>query len=509
MIATPAAYAPLSQVRRVGFAADFRLIDLHAADNASVSTSAQASVSRDEQLVGGITGPSGRFVSLEPNLWLLDGSLRCVDAADSAEAVGWWSLSLSGTDRTFPAAAVPTVTFSLSAAASSIGFTLYFDGDSGALPAQVKTTVYAGATQLATHTDAVTDTVLVVDLPVEAYDRVVFAFPASSFPGRRVRLMGVVFGVVKSYAAHNLSRATITYGASQTAESFPSRQLNMTIDNSRKEYNMRNPDSIYAYLQDGQEIRVRMTIGGVAVDMGRFHFTSASAKDSGLTAELVANDRAYTLDGSIYVPGSHADEILPLGTAVSYVLGARSVAVEYGAGIQARQVRLSPPEGTSVREVLRLLAQAARCAVWFDRSGVLRFGELVAADEAVQSYGRDALYSMDGISVRDKVDKVSFDIAREQDKDDAVYSYGDGDNEIEIKNPCVAPEQAETVAQWLHGCYAHRVLYKSKTRGDPAVEIGDTVEIADTFGDPGLSVVTELTMQYNGGLNITVGGVGA
>lgn len=509
MITTPAAYAPFPQVRRVRFSAEFRLIDLHAAENATITSTVQAAVSRADQTIGNIKTPSGRFASLEPNLWLLDGSLRCVDDADENEAVGWWSYWLSQEDRAFLLAAQPTITYTLSAPASSIGFTLFFDADSGAPPAEVVTTVYSGDTVLATQTDACGGSMLLVELPVENYDRVKFTFTKSTMPRRHVRLLGVAFGIVKVYTPDNLAKASITYGADPIAETFPSRQLKMTIDNSQKEYNLRNPNSIYAYLQDGQLIEAEMLVGGVSVDLGKFHFTKAIAKDSGLTAELQANDRAYGWDGAVYSPGSHANEVVTLATAVSYVLSGRDTTVAYASGIQSRTVRLSPPEDSSIREVLRLLAQAARCAVWFDRGGVLRFAELPVVESAVQAYTRDELYTMDAITVRDKVDKVTVNIQRQKiDKDEVVYSYGSGDNEVKVSNPCVAPANGDAVAKWIFNYHARRLGYSFKNRGDPAVDIGDTVAVADTFGDPGLAVVTDVEMQYSGGLYIKTGGVG-
>lgn len=509
MIATPAAYAPFPQVRRVRFSAEFRLTDLHAAENATISSTAQAAVSRADQTLGNIKTPSWRFASLEPNLWLLDGSLQCVDAADENEAVGWWSYWLSQEDRTFLLTAQPTVTYALSAPASSIGFTLFFDADSGAPPAEVVTKVYSGNTVLATQTDACGESMLLVERPVENYDRVTFTFTKSTMPRRHVRLLGVAFGIVKVYTPDNLAKASITYGADPIAETFPSRQLKMTIDNSQKEYNLRNPNSIYAYLQDGQLIEAEMLISGVSVDLGKFYFAKATAKDSGLTAELQANDRAYGWDGAVYSPGSHTNEVVTLATAVSYVLSGRGTTVAYASGIQSRTVRVSPPEDSSIREVLRLLAQAARCAVWFDRGGVLRFAELPVAETAMQEYTGNELYSMDAITVRDKVDKVTVNIARKKiDSGEELYSYGSGDNEVKVSNPCVAPANGDAVAKWIFDYYARRLGYSFKNRGDPAVDIGDTVAVADTFGEPGLAVVTSIDMEYSGGLFIKTGGVG-
>lgn len=499
-------YAPFAQVRRVGFSAEFRLVDTAAAGNVtSTVTSDSSPVSRLAQLRDGVKVPSGKFASLEPNLWLLDGSFRCPDTADANEQIGWWPEYIAS----YGGNAESQITFSLSAPASSIGFTLYFDGVGGALPALVQTNVYSGTTLLNAMISRCEGSMLIVELPVENYNKVEFTFPMMVMPLRRVRLMEVVFGIVKTYTPDNVASAVLSYGADPIAETFPTRQIKMTIDNSRREYNMRNPSSIYAFLQDGQQIRVSMVIDGEAVDMGQFHFTSATAKDSGLTAEMQANDRAYGWDGAVYSPGSHANEVVTLATAVSYVLSGRGTTVAYASGIQSRTVRVSPPEGSSIRETLRLFAQAARCSVWIDRDGVLRFGELTVATTAAQSYAPGALYSMDGISVRDKVDRVTVNIARDKvDSGEVLYTYGSGDSEVKISNPCVAPANGDAVAKWVYDYYTRRLGYDFKNRGDPAVEIGDTVAVADTFGDPGLAVVTAETLTYKGGLYAVTEGVG-
>lgn len=510
MIPVSDSYNPFPQVRRVGFLATFKLVDLHANDNSTMSTSSASPVSRLDQVLDDIQVPSGRFASLEPNLWLLDGSMRCVDTDRTGEQVGWWSAWLSQQDRTFYAAAVPFVQFTFSAPVSSFGFTLNFDGESGEPPAEVVTRTYSGETLLETKTDTCSGSTIIIEMPTESYDKVVFNFTKSSFPKRRVRLTECVFGIVKTYDSTNLSKASLSYEANPTAESLPSRQLNLTIDNSKREYNMRNPDSIYAYLQDGQEIRVRCSIGGELIDMGKFHFTSASAKDGGVTAALQANDRIYSLDDAAYSPGEHHGKTISLSVAVAEVLAGRGINCQYAPNLADRLVRLSPPKDSSIRDVIRLLAQAARCTAWIDRADNLRFEDLSVSAIAVQSYGFDDMYDADSISIRDKVGKVTINATRvDTDSEGVYYTYGDGEEGKTISNPCVEPGSGSAVAEWIFGHCQKRVKYKFRNRCDPAVEIGDTVSVADTFGDPGLALITGIDLAYNGGLSAVNEGVGS
>ena len=61
---------------------------------------------------------------------------------------------------------------------------------------------------------------------------------------------------------------------------------------------------------------------------------------------------------------------------------------------------------------------------------------------------------------------------------------------------------------WLLACYQRRLRYSLRSRGNPLLEIGDTVSVESAFGDIGLCAVTGIDMVYDGGLSATVSGVG-
>ncbi|MBQ3860836.1 MAG: hypothetical protein II779_09920, partial [Clostridia bacterium] len=54
---------------------------------------------------------------------------------------------------------------------------------------------------------------------------------------------------------------------------------------------------------------------------------------------------------------------------------------------------------------------------------------------------------------------------------------------------------------WLLVMSNWRKQYAVKNRCDPAVEIGDTLEIADAFGNDGLALVTGIEISYDGVLS--------
>lgn len=90
-------------------------------------------------------------------------------------------------------------------------------------------------------------------------------------------------------------------------------------------------------------------------------------------------------------------------------------------------------------------------------------------------------------------------------KTEATYTSGSGKNVKTVSNPCAY--NGQTVADWLLACYNRRVNYKTPNRGNPAVEIGDTITIYDAYGANGNAAVTNIDLNYNGGLAATTQGV--
>lgn len=76
----------------------------------------------------------------------------------------------------------------------------------------------------------------------------------------------------------------------------------------------------------------------------------------------------------------------------------------------------------------------------------------------------------------------------------------DTDTSVSYSNPCVAPGYGWAVADWLLAVNNMAKLYAVKNRCDPAVEIGDTLKIADVFANDDRAIVTGLDVTYDGTL---------
>ena len=133
-------YRPFPRVREVDCRISFGVMDQNA-KNAEISGNDPGFLPRYAQTTDGATGIGGKWASLERNFWALDGSYGI--APDSLQGVqtGWWSSLISGADGSFSTA--PVIRYDFSAAITTLGWTLRFDGKTGQFPVSVRVETFA------------------------------------------------------------------------------------------------------------------------------------------------------------------------------------------------------------------------------------------------------------------------------------------------------------------------------------------------------------------------------
>jgi len=509
----PSSMNPYADIRRVNMRVTFELIDQHAGEEAVPATNGQAFVSNLPQLVDRNEIIYGRFAALEQDFWKLDGSLGILPNNYSGKQFGWFSSGISGDNRQF--AINPTLTFTFSENISSIGFTLIFDSTHNQWPTNYHVATYDANNNVISEDDITNESVQsIVPLLSPNYRKVVFTFSKTSEPHRRVRVCEVLFGIIQHFDRRNISKASLTYGADVKSASLPSRVLSFTFDNADHKYNLINPQGIYAYLQEGQPIDAEISINNSDwVNMGRYYFASSEAVDEALTATITASDKLLWLDSSTCRVGTSGT--WTLSSAVSAVLSdaqAEDIIVSIPSMLASTIVGKQVPADASHREALRLLAQAACCACWIDRDGVLVFKKLDLGT-ACDAMNRNNMKSLNGISVSERINTVELAVQDPYVQGSTAIVYTASDcaadesvHSVSITNPCAYDGQ--TVANWLLACYQRRLSYKLQSRGNPLLEIADTVSVQSAFDDIGQCVITDIDMIYDGGLSATISGQG-
>lgn len=511
---TSPAFSPYANTRYVDFWVRFELLDVNARTHAVPSVSGQENVSQLAQLTDSVEGGSGKYATLEDDCWVLDGTCALLPDNLSGVQTGWWSNVLSGADGVF--SSPPYLSFAFGGTPiSTIGFTLVFDGQTNNYPTSIRATTYAanGSTIIAQQTFSNSAAYCVLDMPVQNYYAVKFEFLKTSLPYRRIRLTECLFGIVQQFDRHSLSKADLIYSADPLCETFPSRQLVFTFNNLSKNYNLINPRGLYAYLQEGQAIFPKTVINGEAVSMGEFEFMKATSGDDDITGQITANDYVLSaLDSAVFNGGSNTTSTLQ--AAFDSVLAGLGIATSIEDPFFI--ISMAIPRGTTKREASRYLAQAAMCSIWVDRSAVLQAHPLTVEATVDDELNADRMPSMAGISVSEPVDRVVLTVRNEYTTDldgnqrttETQYVAGTGKREKTFENPCVAAANGQAVANWLLAQCNRRVNYDKPNRGNPAVEIGDTLKIYDAYGENRNAVVTSQDFSFDGGLSSRTQGVG-
>lgn len=495
----PKTYNPYTDERFVGISVAFKLLDLEAAGQATPSSNGAESLSRLMDLLPGDAVSPGKIMTMEDGLVQTDGTW---DIMPDGMTVPYWSTALSGADGTFTVP--PTLTFTLSGPASSIGFMMTFDEPAGCWPSLVRITVYRANTQLARKEFSNDGPVLAADMMVQEYDKVVVEFLETPQPYRRIKLYSFLFGIIQSFDGDSIVSATFQFGASVDCSAIASRELVFTFNNQDRKYNFLNPSGLYAYLQEGQIIESDLIVNGERVPMGSHYYTTAEAADEALTARITANDKVLGLDHETYDKGQSGT--WTLREAVADILGPDAV-LDMSDEIAARTVGRAIPLETKKREALRLVSQAARCACWTDRAGAYVFRDLVAG-EPVDTLNGDNCESLANIKVTEFYNCVKLTVSDDFSEAEPVeYTAGTGANIKTYSNPCVVDGQA--VADWLLAANRRRLQYTPPNRGNPALEVGDTLTIYNAYDEAGTAVLTGQTLTYNGGLRGETEAVGA
>lgn len=507
-------YHPFPRVREVDCRISFGVIARKAAD-AAISANDTAFFGSLAQTADEIDAVSAKWASLEPDFWRLDGTYDIMPDDASGLQAGWWSSVLSGADGVFETP--PFVQYMFDEELASIGWTLYFDAKTGQYPVQTRVELLAAD-------GTVTETLVYAGNSPEqafaypggaAYTGVRFTFLATSEPYRRIRLTESIMGLIKRYDRDTIGTVSLVYGAAIDASALPARELVFTFDNADGGFNLLDPDEIYRHLQEGHTLDVQMVVGGEPVYMGEFFFDHADASHSVIVPEITAYDRAVKLDAYVFDGGRDAAVTLSAAVAEVLTVTGLDISTAFGGDTASRTVHMSVPVGTTVREAVRMLAQAARCTPYFDREGVLRFEDFAVKTDPDGEITADELYDYSGVSVTERVYGVRLWVQDEfrigsdgTPGRQKVFYSGDEARPVGYSNPCIADSEGQAVADWLLRTANMMRRYRVRNRCDPAVEIGDTLRIADAYGNDGNAVVTGLNIAFGRSLSATTEAIG-
>ena len=264
-------------------------------------------------------------------------------------------------------------------------------------------------------------------------------------------------------------------------------------------------DSWGQYLTKNQHLEVDFIINGERVSMGKSYlFDTLEQKNGGLTAEIVAKDYVSHMDVQKYTEGAHGN--MYLRTALNGIWGDTNIPIEYSPStLETVMVSKSAPEDTTKRAATHYFAQAAKATCFLSRDGKLKI-KAFNISTPVDTLTPDNMYEKDVAKMNEYINMIRLTVNDEytDPATENIYYGGSGLYYRELENDCVYASNGQAVANWLLDQFSRRVYFEAETRGNPAIELGDTIRILTSDGTIHLAVVYHQVFEYDGGLRATI-----
>lgn len=482
-------YRPYASERRIGARVSFALVDVETstASFAFLSTSQQP-FSQARQVVDRIYTMSQKWATIEPNGWILDGTYGFISQYRDNGEIGWWSRTQSDYYGVMETGTFLQVTSNIPLHSNSI--TICFDEPTNnyCTDFDVNLYSYGGGGYPLIKTIKVTGNespISIIKVGVPEYQRVMIQFRKTNNRNRFPRVCEVLFGELQVFGNDDIKDVRVRYATSLYSENVPSNEVEVSINNIDRRYNIINPKGIYQYLQEGQGINISIVVDGTLVNMGRFYFSSVKSDDNATVATITGYDRFFLLDSAPCTIGTTGTwSVYDAVTAVVGVSGL-DISTNIPESVASRTINKCIPQSASCREALRLIAQAAQCICYFSRLDVLTFIQ-PSISEAVDVLDNDRMSSYPTITDTGLINCVELTVRNEYSGAESVYTASDIREQepkrtLQVDNPLVY--NGQRVANWILAMCKQRTLYQCYERGNPARELEDVVKIYDAYGE--------------------------
>lgn len=347
-------------------------------------------ISNVEQIVGVADKDIVPYVTLERNLWLLDGSQEIIPAKNRGDC-GYISRTYSGDARMFFTHPMIEIYFSKVHLNLIQGITIEWGSAFGEYAVDFTVTAYNGNTVVAKkEVVGNAEVTSVVYMDIVNYDRITIEIIKWCLPYRRARIADILPGVKKTYSKKELCSYEHLQEVDPISSSLPKSEISFSIDNSDNSYNPNNLDGLSKYLIERQEIKSRYgyKINGRTewIDCGTFYISEWDAPQGGMTADFTARDLLEFMTSTyyygVYVPNGISlydlavavlqDANLPIGDdgQVKWVID-ESLNDIY---------TVAPLPIDTHANCLQLIANAGGCAMYQDRKGVLHIEPIEMSD---------------------------------------------------------------------------------------------------------------------------------
>lgn len=485
---------------------NYNIGDPESQADATVSAQ-QPSFGKVEQIISEVQKNYEKYITLEHNHWKLDGTYPIIEDVPSQDT-GYVSSIISGEDCKFKTKPVISIHFSKVFESVIPGLTITWSTlyDECARDFAVK--AYNGSTLVASQTvKNNTSNVTVVGIDVQNYNRIDIEISAWCLPLKRARAEQILIGIEKTFVKGDLIGYTHEQYVDILSGDLPKNSIVFEIDNVDESWNPDNPTSVFKYLLQRQELKVKYgyKINNKIewINAGNFYMSEWETPQNGITATFTARDLLEFMNET-FVPKTttltlHALALEALAQADLPLNGDGTVKWILDESLKNVTVTLPEDFDYSIADVLKLVANAGRCVLYQDRTGTLNIKSL---NTQLTDYIIDRFNSYQNAEYEITKELKSVDV-----NDGMAIVSNSKNGEVQtMQNPLIQNATvAKNVGTWVKDVLKNRMIVSGDYRADPRADALDAVTVINKYASKKV-ILTDVKYTYKGAFNGTYEG---
>lgn len=465
-----------------------------------VSTSGETtSYGNSEQVGNTLEKEYKKYVTLEHNQWILDGTMSLLEDIPEQDT-GYISPTICNSDAIFETHPVLSMNFTRVHENLIAGITVVWSEAFDECARDFKVTGYNGTEVVATTTVTDnTDNISLVDIEIQNYDRIDIEVIEWCLPFKRARIEQVLVGFEAIFDKTDLIGYTHEQYADILTGDLPKNSIIFELDNVNQKYNPDNPQGLYKYLLERQEIKVKYgyKLGDTIewIEAGVFYTSEWHAPQNGITVEFTARDMLefmtdkFTTTSTTITLYDLATEALVLADLPVNSDGSNKWILDES----LKNITITIPEDFdyTIAEVLQLVANAGRCVLYQDRKGILH---LVPMSDVLTDYIINRFNSFENADYEITKELKSVDV----NEGLGVAEYSNRGETQTVQNDLIQDATVATnVAEWIKETLKNRKLISGEYRADPRLDALDKITIINKYAT-NTAIITNVKYEYKG-----------
>lgn len=439
------------------------------------------------------------YITLELNSWALDGSMYLPVSGQDMGYVG----TMSDANSAIMAQDTISIFFGSVQANTIPGITIDFSTAFGEMARDFDVEFYNGGTLI--DSASVTDNTAVspfVALPMSGYDEIRIVLKKWCLPYHRARIEQVYLGEIIVFGNNDLLGYEHNNSVDLLSFSLPENIVKFTIDNSDGQFNPDNPQGMYQFFLERQQVKIRYGLnvsGGIEwVKGGTFYLSEVDVPQNGISATLTAQDLTlymqtpFSVTLGTFMLDALALQALTQANLPTFPDGSVMYTLDNTLTTKSATIAADTfDKGVTCGEVLQYIANAACCVMYQDYNGILHIEPLVSNLTSYEinqfnSY-KNAEYN---ISPQLKAVNVNDSLA--------VVSVNATGEVQEIRNPLIQTVlRATTVGTWVKDILVNRKTLSGEIRPDTSVSALDYITVVNKYATQTV-MLTNMMLTFNG-----------